>query len=78
MQSTLAHSSTAILLNEGYTAYVLDRGFYRSCALEPNHNVYHVDIADSYKAVAKSCEIIDDTHITVFGEGEFILYAKEI
>ena len=78
MSNVTTHSGTAILINEGHTAYVCGRGFYRSCALEPDRNVYHVEIEDSYKAIAKSCEILDDDYISIFGEGKFVIYAREI
>ena len=74
--STLSHSGTAILLNDGKTAYAYDHGYYVSDAYL-NEIVDHVELHDSDRAIAKSCEFLEDGTIVIFGEGRFVPYTAK-
>lgn len=79
MSNTLTHSGTAILINDGQTAYVYDHGYYVDEILATtNVSIQHVELEDSYRAVAKACEFSEDGSIYIFNSGRFIPYAKNI
>ena len=75
MCSTTSHFGTAILLNDGKTAYVYDLGYFICEDLLGSLFVAHVDISDFDRATATSCEILNDGEcIDIFNNGIYHIY----
>lgn len=76
--STLSHTGTALVINEGQTIYVYDHGYFVRDDLKDSI-VHHVEVEDSERAIAKSCEIFDDgKYVSVYGYGTYIPYASVV
>lgn len=76
--TTIAHTATAIVLNDGKTAYVYDRGYFAHEDFITNPPK-HVELEKASRAIAKSCEVYNDgEYVYVFGKGKYFPYSSVI